>query len=95
MKNTLLILNICAALLLVSCNQNPTDKVTTTPIPDAQNVDIKVSQLAVNKDLVCGMPVEEGNIADTASLENKTYGFCSAECKAEFLKSPQTYLAQQ
>lgn len=95
MKNILIILNVCIALLLVSCNQNPTQKVTTTPIPDAQNVDIKVSELAVNKDLVCGMPTEEGNIADTASHENKLYGFCSAECKAEFVKNPQTYLAQQ
>lgn len=95
MKNILLTLNICAALLLVACNQNPTDKVTTTPIPDAQTMDIKVSQLAVNKDFVCGMALEEGGISDTASYENKTYGFCSAECKAEFLKNPQTYLAQQ
>ena len=95
MKNILLTLNICAALLLVSCHQNPTDKVSTTPIPDAHTVDRKVSQLAVNKDLVCGMPIEEGNIADTTTHESKIYGFCSAECKAEFLKNPQTYLAQQ
>ncbi len=95
MKNTLLILNICVTLFLVSCNRNATEKTTTTPIPDAPNIEVKITDLALNKDLVCGMLVEEGGIADTASHENKMYGFCSTECKAEFVKDPQMYLAQQ
>lgn len=43
------------------------------------------------KDLACGMPVTAG-VADTAHYKGKVYGFCSKECKDEFLKSPEQYL---
>jgi YHS domain-containing protein len=43
-------------------------------------------------DFACGMPVSAG-ISDTAQFEGKAYGFCSAECKAEFQKEPAKYLA--
>lgn len=46
---------------------------------------------AVKKDLVCGMPVSAG-VSDTAHYKEKIYGFCAAECRAEFVKSPETYL---
>ena len=39
------------------------------------------------KDPTCGMPVTAG-IGDTAHYKNKVIGFCSAECKAEFVKNP-------
>ena len=39
------------------------------------------------KDPTCGMPVTAG-INDTAHYKNKVIGFCSAECKAEFIKNP-------
>lgn len=95
MKNLLLTLNICAAIFLVSCNNKPSEKTTTTPTPETKTVQIKLADLSTPKDLVCGMPLEEGGVADTASYSSKLYGFCSAECKAEFQKSPDTYLAQQ
>ncbi|MBL0198878.1 MAG: YHS domain-containing protein [Chitinophagaceae bacterium] len=44
------------------------------------------------KDLVCGMPVSAG-VSDTAHYKGGVYGFCAAECKAEFIKSPETYLS--
>ena len=37
------------------------------------------------KDFVCGMPVKAG-VGDTAHYMGKLYGFCSTECKNEFLK---------
>jgi len=40
------------------------------------------------KDPTCGMPTTAG-ISDTAHYENKVLGFCSSECKAEFLKNPK------
>lgn len=46
------------------------------------------------KDFACGMPVTAG-ISDTLHYEGKVYGFCSKECKAEFLKDPKGYLAKQ
>ena len=47
------------------------------------------------KDLVCGMPMKDGAITDTANYEGKAYGFCSAECKGEFKKEPAKYLTQK
>jgi len=44
------------------------------------------------KDPVCGMPVTAG-ISDTVHYNNDVLGFCSAECKAEFQKNPQSMLA--
>lgn len=44
------------------------------------------------KDPVCGMPVTAG-ISDTVHYKNDVLGFCSAECKAEFQKSPESMLA--
>lgn len=44
------------------------------------------------KDPVCGMPVTAG-ISDTAHYKNDVLGFCSAECKAEFQKNPESMIA--
>lgn len=50
-------------------------------------------EMVVNtKDFACGMPVSAG-ISDTCHFEEKAYGFCSSECKAEFQKEPAKYLA--
>jgi YHS domain-containing protein len=46
------------------------------------------------KDFACGMPVTAG-ISDTLHYEGKVYGFCSKECKDEFMKDPKGYLAKQ
>ena len=39
------------------------------------------------KDPSCGMPMSSG-IEDTVHYAGKVYGFCSSECKQEFLKNP-------
>jgi YHS domain-containing protein len=50
-------------------------------------------EMVVNTtDFACGMPVSAG-ISDTCHFEDKAYGFCSSECKAEFQKEPTKYLA--
>mgnify|MGYP003339794898 CR=1 FL=1 len=82
--------------ILYSCNNNNVEKENAVgPAPKQKVVDIKLTQLSSEKDFVCGMPLEEGSITDTTSYKEKIYGFCSAECKAEFLKNPQTYLSQK
>ena len=43
------------------------------------------------KDLVCGMPTSAG-VSDTLHYKDKIYGFCSKECKDEFVKNPAAYL---
>jgi len=83
-------------LALGSCNQKAAapkadDKAGT----DTKMVNIKVSQLATNKDLNCDMPLSDGAIADTTTYDGKIYGFCSSECKADFLKNPQAALAKK
>ena len=53
------------------------------------------ADMVVNKnDFACGMPVTAG-ISDTCHIDNKAYGFCSPECKAEFMKDPKKYLTQK
>jgi YHS domain-containing protein len=52
----------------------------------------KPEMVANTTDFACGMPVSAG-ISDTCHYEDKAYGFCSAECKAEFQKEPSKYLA--
>jgi len=46
------------------------------------------------KDFTCGMPVTAG-ISDTCHYEGKAYGFCSAECMAEFKKDPAGNIAKK
>jgi len=43
------------------------------------------------KDFVCGMPTSAG-VSDTLHYKDKIYGFCSKECKDEFVKNPAAYL---
>ncbi|HVZ26272.1 MAG TPA: YHS domain-containing protein [Sediminibacterium sp.] len=45
------------------------------------------------KDPSCGMPVSAG-IGDTAHYKGKVIGFCSKECKDEFLKNPEANIAK-
>jgi YHS domain-containing protein len=51
-----------------------------------------VSLVNNKKDPTCGMPVTAG-ISDTAHYEKNILGFCSRECKNEFLNNPKANLA--
>jgi YHS domain-containing protein len=87
---------LAVSITLGACNQKAAapkggDKMTSDP----KGVNIKLSQLATNKDLNCGMGLEEGVIADTTTYQGKIYGFCSPECKADFLKDPAAKLSQK
>ena len=46
------------------------------------------------RDFICNMPVTAG-VSDTANYKGKVYGFCAKECKEEFLKAPESYLARK
>ena len=95
MKKIFFTANILMVLALASCNQKAEQKTETAPLAEPAKIEIKLADLSEPKDFVCGMPLDEGGIADTTSYEGKVYGFCASECKAEFLKNPSTYLAQK
>ena len=59
---------------------------TAKPVKDFRKV-----EFASKKDVTCGMPLTARNIKDTAHYKGKVYGFCSQECKNEFLKNPEGY----
>ena len=86
---------ILVVAVMASCNANnnakPDEKADVVKPPIA----IKVAELATNMDNVCGMKLEDGHIGDTTTYQGKIYGFCSSECKAEFLKDPQSHLTQK
>ena len=46
-------------------------------------------QFASDKDASCGMPLSAG-VEDTVHQNNKIYGFCSKECKDEFVNKLKT-----
>lgn len=88
-----------AVLFLAACsnNQKKTEEVKA-PAPMVETATepahYKPEMVVNKKDFACGMPVSAG-ISDTCQIDGKAYGFCSPECKAEFLKDPKKYLAQQ
>lgn len=98
------------AAVLVSCGANdkkaetPATPAATTdvaPMPQHQDSAATAKKDAFSdvkfdseKDFVCGMPVSAG-IEDTAHYKEKVYGFCSKECKAEFAKTPEAFLAKK
>jgi len=75
----------------VACNntakENTTEKKdsTTMTAPKIDSVKYTVAMVDNTKDPTCGMPVGAG-IDDTLHYNNKAIGFCSKECKDEFLK---------
>jgi YHS domain-containing protein len=88
---------IAMVMALFSCAEKRQQKETPVTIMKtdtaiAQKDNFKEVVFDSKKDVVCGMPVTAG-IADTTHYKGKVYGFCSAECKGEFLKSPAQYLA--
>lgn len=92
-------LSTSCVLFLAACETSSTQqKAATATIDSAVNkidtaektYDVKL--VDNKKDPTCGMPVTAG-ISDTAHYENKVLGFCSTECKNEFLKNPKANIA--
>lgn len=48
--------------------------------------------MATNVDVVCGMKVEEEEAAATSEYLNRTYYFCSEDCKHKFNQRPESYI---
>lgn len=95
MRNTFLTLSFI--FIALSCSNNKqNDAVENKPAEMESSMEnhshFKPEMVVNTTDFACGMPVSAG-ISDTCHFEDKAYGFCSAECKAEFQKEPTKYLA--
>lgn len=82
---------IATLLFVTSCNSNDTKEqdekkqVDEDTLQSAKSVK-KFADIAFasQKDTICNMPISAG-IEDTLILKGKIYGFCSPECKADFI----------
>ena len=95
MRNPIVILSFI--IIALACSNNKQDAAAENKPAAMESSMENHSQfrpeMVVNTtDFACGMPVSAG-ISDTCHYEDKAYGFCSAECKAEFQKEPAKYLA--
>jgi YHS domain-containing protein len=87
---TRLAIGLISMISLVSaCNQKPQTEKPAEEIKNTAAVKAKFTRDMVDnkKDPSCGMPLTAG-IEDTVHYEGKVYGFCSDECKQQFLKNP-------
>lgn len=94
-KNSLV--NLLAAFLLFSCAAKNEQKEAAEPMHEHSTTATTEKNLYKDvvfdskKDFVCGMPISAG-VSDTAHYKDKVYGFCSKECKDEFVKNPTNYI---
>ena len=81
--------------VLFACNSNNVKAVDATHKDSATVAKPKQPfegiEFASKMDLACGMLLSAG-IQDTAHYKGKIYGFCSKECKDDFLKTPEAFL---
>ena len=97
MKIQITISLVMSSLVLFSCgtsnaNAGSADTNQVAAMDTTTEKTYAVSLVNNKKDPSCGMPVTAG-ISDTTHYENLVLGFCSTECKNEFLKNPKANLA--
>ena len=84
----ILVVSFTGSVLISSCGDQ--SKKTSEPVATTSTADtVKFTADMVDnkRDPSCGMPVSAG-IGDTTHYKGKVLGFCSKECKDEFLKDP-------
>lgn len=85
-------------MLFTACNSPKTETPSAVDSTAAMAIDsmaVKTFDVSIvdnKKDPTCGMPVSAG-VSDTAHYDNQVIGFCSSECKADFLKDPKASIA--
>lgn len=98
MKRIFVLSCAMASILITACGNTKTETPTTTDSAAMLALDstaVKTLDASIvdnKKDPTCGMPVKAG-ISDTAHYDKHVIGFCSSECKAEFLKDPKASIA--
>ena len=86
-KNWLLFSITLIALSCKGPKQDEAKKAMSAPPVNKAVAKYELSQVDNKIDLSCGMPLTAG-IEDTCHYMGKIYGFCSKECKDDFLKNP-------
>jgi YHS domain-containing protein len=88
---------LLTCLFIVSCRnaakqaESNKDNIVKTSVSASEKNKFPGIAFAAKKDLSCGMPLTAG-VEDTAHYKGKIYGFCSKECKDDFLKKPESYI---
>jgi len=101
MKHSVRHITLTAALLssmaLFACksrqHEKPGETIHKDPVTTAREKFAGI-EFASKMDLACGMLLTAG-IEDTALYKGKVYGFCSEDCKKDFLKTPEAFLASK
>jgi YHS domain-containing protein len=85
---------VIASISIFSCNSQPKEVKTVNMPASEQQATPKFTAAMVDnlKDPSCGMPVSAG-IEDTVHYKGKVIGFCSKECRDEFMKDPEKNIA--
>lgn len=90
-----------ACIFLMQCTEKKNTREAIkqdAPKPAMQAPSVKDKfremKFANTTDYSCGMPVTAG-VEDTAQYKGKVYGFCSTECKTDFLKHAEAYLTKK
>jgi YHS domain-containing protein len=97
-------LSIFAFALIVlgfsNCKNNSVNNATTNTATQSvaseetadsiRHAQMKKLTIANEDDPACGMPLLRG-FDDTATYKGKLIGFCSKECKDNFMKNPSKY----
>jgi YHS domain-containing protein len=94
MKKILVISILLAACSSHSQKETTVDNMKDSVIAEAPANKFRDVHFASTKDLGCGMPLSAG-LEDTAHYKGKIYGFCSKECKEDFLKDPEGHIAKK
>ncbi len=96
MKNILATFLVLSGMLLLgACNDSHSDHSANTMTMKTANADsskFTTSMVDNKRDPSCGMPLTAG-IGDTVHYKGKILGFCSKECKDEFMKDPGKNIA--
>lgn len=78
-------------MALAACHSGGQPAAASGHAPAKDSIRIfKAAALDSKNDPVCGMPSTAG-MEDTLMLNGKVIGFCSKECKQEYLKNPKQY----
>ena len=94
MKKIMVSFLVGGMISLSACHNQPREKNLTeakTPVTEAAPK-FTAAMVDNQKDPSCGMPVAAG-IEDTIHYKGKVLGFCSKECRDEFLKNPEKNIA--
>jgi YHS domain-containing protein len=94
-----ILFTLLLSIELFACKNSNNVRVTETTHKDSTTVAIPKQpfdgiEFASKMDMACGMPLTAG-VQDTAHYNGKVYGFCSSECKSDFLKAPETFLSSK